>query len=287
MFKTERIERLVECVLWSGFVKDDVPLSLMLISEPESAKTSILRNFECDGVISTMDISPKVITGTLIPKIQYNNVHHLIIPDLLKVLAHKQLTVQTTILFFNAMMEEGVKDGMFFGQEFHVDGDVTLHCGLITSVTKEYFYRMFKRWHDIGFTSRFIPVSYAYSPGTIREIHSQIQMGVNNYLVKNIKRPSEDRILVSIPDDITAYISVQSQELAEKESKFELRVRRGTTYQVMHVDKVAGFRLHRQFKQLLRSMALSKGKVVVDWADVEEFKIMLEYITLPNDPKVI
>src|SRR3989304_2872149 len=98
-----------------------------------------------------MDISPKIIVDELIPSLLKKVNNHLIIPDLIKVVSHKIETTDSTILMLNALMEEGIQNNMFFGQKLALERKV--NCGLITSITTDYFEKMFKKWNDIGFIS--------------------------------------------------------------------------------------------------------------------------------------
>jgi hypothetical protein len=288
MFKTEKIEKLIECALISGFVKDDVPLSIMLIAPPETAKTSILLGFDCYKTYETMDLSPKGIRDYIIPKLNSNEIHHIILPDLVKTISHKATTVMATISFLNALVEEGVKHDIFFGQEFTLDKRVT--CGLITSVTNDFFFKVFKKWNDIGFVTRFLPISYDYSPETIREIHKLIQENVFFKDKKEIKKEHlKESYNITIPKDVSSWISLKAQELAKKEGTLKLQIRtQGGKIQFIKPN-IKGFRLQRQLRQIARSLALIRDcqQPAVTWEDIETMGDLLEYINFPNTKKVI
>lgn len=291
MFKTEKIEKIVELTLLTGFIKNDIPTSLMLIADAEHAKTSILRGFKCYKTIETADISPKVITTTLVPLLRTYSVNHLIIPDMVKVLSHKTATVNATVAFFNALMEEGILRSMFFGQVF--DFEVPRVCGIITSVTKDFFKYVCKKWHQIGFTSRFLPVSYKYSKETRTEIHKLIRQ---NIFYKEIKElAAEDKVLydrrfnISIPNDIASSLSVRAQRIADEQCEYSFYIPVQGGKQMKINLNILGFRLHRQLRQLVRAEALRRtiDDPVVTWPDLEEIFSLLDYIRFPGEPKVI
>ena len=263
----------------------------MLIADAEHAKTSILRGFTCYKTLETADISPKIISTEIVPLLRTYSINHLVIPDMVKVLSHKSVTVNATIAFFNAMMEEGLLRNMFFGQTFHFD--VPRVCGIITSVTSDFFKIACKRWHEIGFTSRFLPISYQYSNETKTEIHKLIQ---SNTFYKEVKElATEDKALfdrrfsISIPDDIAAWISLHVQDIAEKSGdySFYVPVQGGKRSKVNL--KIVGFRLHRQIRQLARAEALKRTiyDPEVTWPDLEEIKTLIDYIGYPSNPKVV
>jgi|GEM_PF-1869597 len=286
MFKTERIEELVKYVMCTGYLHDEDgrSLSCMLIASPEEAKTSIINQVECKDTLSTMDLSPKPIRDTILPKLERKEIHHLIIPDLLKVLAHKSETCNSVILFLNALMEEGVKTGLFFGQTF--DLPCRVHCGLLTSITPAYFYKVFRRWYDIGFTSRFIPISYEYSELTTKEIHSQITNGLTSYNKIAIDYSMEAKKNIAIPQEAADWISLHAQDLAKKESAFSYSyVSHGTTKR-LQID-VKGFRLHKQLRQLARAIAMVDGKEEVKSSHLVKLNELIEYINFPDTRKEI
>jgi hypothetical protein len=266
---------------------------MILIAPPECAKTSILRGITCCGAKETMDLSQTVITKTLLPQIDREMLHHLVIPDLVKVLSHKTVTIDSTIAFLNAISEEGVKDSMFFGQEFHYDR--LLNIGVLTSVTPEFFVKYFKKWNDIGFITRFLPISYKYSAELIANIHKLIEedkllsvmtkteatSSINGHI------DSKSKFKIGIESNASAFISLKSQEIAKKLSEYKVRI----FVQGGHVQEVRpnimGFRLQRQFRMLIKAIALSKNKTEADMTDVEELSGLLEYIGYPNAPKVL
>ncbi len=48
-----------------------------------------------------------------------------------------------------------------------------------------------------------------------------------------------------------------------------------------------GFRLHRQLRKILKSIALSKGRNMCQWEDMNELYELIDYIRLPKNPKVL
>lgn len=289
MFKTEKVERIVELTLLTGFIKDDKPVSLMLIAPPESAKTSILRGFDCYQALETSDLSPKVITDKIVPRLRDYSIHHIILPDMVKILAHKTPTVNATIGFFNAMMEEGILRNMFFGQEFEFDKPRV--CGILTSVTEDFFKQACRRWNEMGFITRFLIVSYKYSNETVSEIHKRIQENVSYNEIKELvgksRRSYDRKFSIGMPDEISSYLSIQAQEIAKREHGYTYYTRvQGGNWKKFNIN-ILGFRLHKQLRQLARAEALRRTikKPEVTWPDIEELKQLLDFIRFPNNPK--
>lgn len=284
MHKTERIEKLIELCLVSGYVKDDsAPLSVMLIANPESAKTKMIQMFECPHTIETGDLSGKMIVDKIIPELENNRLHHILIPDFIKVMAHKDTTVKATVAFLNGLIEEGVKQQLFFGQSFALSE--RRKCGLITSCTPNFYYKMFRYFHDIGFNTRFIPISFIYSNDTILEIHKAIS---NNELFDEIiKMKKIARKEIIIPDDIATKISNEVIVIMHNQKHDSMRIRVVGGKQSSIPIEMYGFRLHKQLRKLVQSIALLDGQKIVKAEHLQELFSLMDYIRLPKNPKVI
>ncbi len=282
MINTEKIERIIELAIISGYIKDKhAPLSIILIANPESAKTKIIQKFNCKHTLETSDLSAKSITDVIIPMLERDELHHIMIPDMIKVLAHKSATVESTMTFLNALMEEGIKNQLFFGQEFYMKK--TQKCGLITSCTFEYFYKIFRKWHDIGFLSRFLPISFVYSVPTISQINYQISRDNAFTEMTKLKKIAKKKIM--IPHDIADKINFITNTIAKKQLTDSIRIKvRGGNYRMYKIE-MYGFRLHRQIRKLLQSICLSYGRTVCQWSDMNELTELIDYIRLPKNPK--
>jgi hypothetical protein len=287
MINTKSIESLIELCLLSGFIKDDEPpLSMILIANPESGKTKLIDSLDCPNTLETSDLSSKAITEVIIKRIDddKNPVNHIIIPDFIKVMAHKQVVVQSTMAFLNALMEEGIKRQLYYGS--YLELRKRRKVGLLTSVTTDYYFKMFRTWHEIGFTSRFIHVSFEYSNDTIHLIHQAIKNNTifNDY--KKMKKPK--RTDIKIPNEISEKLLfiVETMLKSQQNNKIRFRAKGGKLSSVSLGDY--GFRLHKQIRKLLKSIALKNHRNYVTWSDLNNELIpLLDYIRLPKNPKVI
>jgi hypothetical protein len=295
MFKTEKVEKLIKYALLSGFVKNDVPLSLMLVSPPEHAKTSIIRGIKCKNAYETADLSPKPIIDKVIPMLLNDHIHHIVIPDFVKPCSHKAVTVDSTVAFLNAMIEEGVQNQDFFGQSMSLPRIV--RAGLITSLTPAYFNKYFKRWNDIGFLTRFLVVSYSYSDTTKSEIHNIIKENKLLSLYSGCVNATEKihskfcdpvkKKEIKIQGDEASFLSVYAQDLTKKINTFRVAV----YSQGGHVSYISpqnvGFRLQRQLRMLASTIALSNNDDTVHFRHIEELKGLIDFIGYPDKPVVI
>lgn len=110
MINVEPIEKILKYVLASGRVKDEKPLSLIIIAPVECGKTSIIRKhrFKASNVFYTTDATAYgIIRDTnQLKDFASGKLTHIVIPDLLTCLGRKAETVTTFIHFMNALIEE-------------------------------------------------------------------------------------------------------------------------------------------------------------------------------------
>lgn len=130
---------------------------------------------------------------------------HILISDLLKALSHQRVVTRNTITMLNSIMEEGLKNVMFYGVRKEFKQPV--RCGVIAAITKAAYRARKKHWKGIGFVGRCILVSFSYSDATKSKIHEHIRKGFPAKMIEIIKGRSTR---VEIP----AKIARRVQDLA-------------------------------------------------------------------------
>jgi hypothetical protein len=286
LFKTESVEKLVRYALLTGAIKREIsPLSIMLIAPPEHNKTSILKCFEnSKNIAYSTDLSPKPLVEFL-KKAADEKYYHLIIPDFIKVVAHNKVTAFSTITTLNAAIEEGIQNSLYYGQEIHLRKNVQV--GLITSITPDLYKQQFKQWSDIGFLTRFIPVSYMYSNETRFNIMKMIEGCGGETLdekLQKLKRTGQKDI--SIGSDVSSGIALYVEQLVEKLNRYEVMTYVGQNRIKLKMN-IQGFRLHKQIRLLAKAIAFDHGLDEVNYECLAELKNLIEYINVPSNPKEV
>lgn len=287
MFKTENIEKLVRYAIISGFIKRDIsPISLMLIAKPEHNKTSILKTFEnMKNVYYTTDLSPKPLIEFLKRVDAGENYHHIIVPDFIKVVVHNKITAHSTVTTLNAMIEEGIQNSNYYGQEIHLKNNI--RCGLITSITPELYKQQFKVWNDMGFLTRFLPVAYEYSDETRFKIMQMIQGNGGGDLdsdIGKIKKAGQKNI--TIDNDVAAGIALFVDDLVTRLNNFEVTMYYGDVRQKVRMN-IQGFRLHKQLRLLAKAIAFDRKLDHVNYECIAELRELISYLSTPNTPKIV
>jgi len=168
MIGTEFLREAVETVILTGKVKDISPVSLLLIAAPESGKTSIVLEKQCEAIKAYADVTGRGLHSIL----KYNqHLTHIVINDLVATLSHRQSVNRYTISQLNSITEEGITAIATPAGEEEFD------CGkkgVIASLTLELAQDARRWWNKVGFSSRMLPFCYVYSADLLIKIKASI-----------------------------------------------------------------------------------------------------------------
>jgi predicted metallopeptidase len=254
LIQVEDLIKLVNLTTLTGRVKNAKPISMLLIGDTETGKTQILEVFmNLKPVIWANDLSAKIIVDEVAPQVEKGKTH-ILIPDFLKILGHQKVVTRNTITMLNSIMEEGLKNVMFYGARKEFKHPV--RCGVIAAMTKEAYRSREKHWKGIGFVGRCILVSYSYSDETKSRIHEHIRKG---FPAKMIEITTGKRTQVEIPPKIAERV----QDLATTGKRFS-----------------TGFRIHKHLRALVQAHALYRGDKKVKMEDFEEIKRLSKFMNL-------
>lgn len=231
------IETAVKATIATGRVSnsDNGPLSLLLISTPESGKTSIVSR-KCVNSLSFTDITGRGLMET----IKKNPaISHLIILDMVAVMSHKQHVNQYTLSILNSMTEEGVGTVAYPTQTdtFPVGNKK----GLIACLTIDLVRDGRHWWNKTGFATRMLPICFDHSPGLTMKIKKVITAD------KACTRPGGDELMLPDSDvrvEMPDALGIEIQRLAElKAVEFQEK----------------GYRRLKQFRSLAKGHALLRA----------------------------
>lgn len=169
MIKTSELKDLIKTILYSGYVANEKPLSVMFVADVGSGKSEILNSFKLnDNIAFFTDVTYMGLIKVLQDS---KEIRHIVIPDFLKITMKKKSTTDNVVSCFNAMMEEGIDKISMMGQSFDFQGK---KVGLITAITKDSYETNKSKWRSMGFLSRMLIISYKYSDKTTKEIFEYI-----------------------------------------------------------------------------------------------------------------
>lgn len=261
MIKMEELVNLLKYVLFTGYLKRERPVSLLIIANSESGKTEAIDKLrKSNGVIYINDATPLGMVNEFYRYQQTGKrLNHVIIPDLINPLSRSKPSVKSFVQFFKSATEEGVTKIETATIQYNIP---TIKCGLITAITRPEFNFRKRYWIESGFLRRFLPFSYQYDMSMVAEIIESIYKQNHLEDVKKIKFdfPTETKEITLSPE-IARMMTPYTQRLAQAE-------------------KVYGFTFQKHFQRLLKAVALCKGKSVVDTEDLKDLQKCANYINL-------
>jgi hypothetical protein len=256
IIELDALEKTVRATLYSAYVKDEKPLSLLIVAKPESAKTQILKKYrENKGVVYLTDCTAFGLTRDILPKIFSGEVKHVMIADLITPLSKSTKTRQSFIAFLNNLIEEGVAKMTTYVNVW--EKEVT--CGLLAAITEDALEDGRRDWAKMGFLSRMCIFSYSYPIPVICKIFESLvgdKSGRNE--VFKLDFPAEP-VDVVLAEDIAKELVPISMKIGE-------------------AMQLYGFRFFLNTKTMLKSLALMKGRDNVTREEFQEFLELTRYL---------
>jgi len=260
IINTQQLEYLIKLALFSSYVENERPVSLLISAKVESGKTEILKKaIICKGVLYINDLTAYGIQHKYLDDICNGKIRTIIIPDLIVPLSRQHDTVQTLISFLNSLIEEGVAKISTYLTSIELKYPV--RCNIITSIAKEHLTddRRY-RWAKVGFLSRVIPVTYEYGPSTIYQIMRSIALREYQHDTgfNDLKFPSQD-VKIYLPEELATQIQ-------------------GLVPHIRKAEELYGFRLQKQIQTLCMANALMAGRDIVEDIDFAIVSKLADYI---------
>lgn len=269
MIATEQLCEIIETVLFSAYLTDSIPVSVMLVGPSGAGKSKLVMQYQASiGCHVTTDITSMGLQE-LLARDHEQHIKFIIIPDFNIVLSHRQSTLQLTIGNLLSVTSEGtirIDDGRAVKETKH--GPI----GIISAMTRDMYASIARKWTALGFNRRFIPINYDYSLQT----RERIQLGIANggvtmlqLLEKEIVPPSE--VQVSIDPNFSTRLMMFSNELAtnigyiashSKKNDKDFKPR------AVFTGKQMEFSPHLVLRTLARAHALKNGRSEVSEADI-------------------
>lgn len=289
MINVEPILDIIETALWTGALKDEKPLSAILVAGVGSGKSAILgksykapkvrqkveKKKQKDGsvkeertqivtqigsVLYTTDSTPYTLYHKYGDLLRSNKVRHIVIPDFLSILTKNKEAMPDTIRFYNSLIEEGICRIESRYSDFITEMPVQI--GLITAVSSQDYQVRHKtqNWGAMGFLSRVLPVSYCYTNDTKADIlHSTFLREYHHEITFELDFPDE-QIYVDLPIKYEEPITELANQIKDE------------------TDEV-GARRQKQLMTFVMGDALKRGRTVVNDDDVDR---LMEYTKFFN-----
>ena len=281
MIGTDNINKLIELVVFSGHIKGEQPVSVLVTAPVEAGKTEIVMKYsQVSGCVALTDVTAYGIMRDYGQSIITGRVRHLIIPDMIKPMSRGRDTVHSLIAFFNALIEEGVLRISTYAERIGAPSDgislespqIPVRCGLIATMAKGILHDGRHHWSRMGFMSRMLPISYTYNVNTQLNIHRSIA---------NRAYLSDTPIQLSLPsEDVEVRLeSTQAGDIITLASGLASIITSSS-----NPERVYGFRLQKHLQRLVMASALKNDRDTVSQADVDYVRSLSGCINLEYYP---
>jgi len=187
-----KIEEIVKLVFLSSYLKNEKPLSLILIAPPEHSKSHFLLKYTTKNSHISTDLSYFGLINLLKND---KKIKQIVIPDFLKVTEKNQNTKKSIISALSEFIEDGIYNINLANKEpINLKG----RKGGILTATTPYSYRQnYKNWNGLGFKSRFLFIQYEQSSNTINKIMEKIAREEGNKKIKKIRLSTKSKLIKS------------------------------------------------------------------------------------------
>lgn len=277
---TAPMQDILELGIFSGRVKGEKPVSLMLMGKPESGRTEMLKKItKLDGIAWFSDTTAYGILDECYEDFVDNKLHHLVFLDFIDLMARKWSTVKVLLKFLNSLIEDGyIKVSTYATRSTKQwkqrsdDGAELTHveCGMLAACTTVEYVRHLKGLRDMGFESRVVPFSIGYSTRQINEILESIALGkYKGQFVEDIsldlpKRKKKVKIKADHCRELIDISDYIKSQLSKK--------------------RLHGFRLLKRLRALAKASALRDGRRLVSWNDIDRIRFLSNWMNYQEYP---
>jgi len=255
MLGMELIEELVQTAAVSWRVKGPRPgVSLVLIADPESGKTSIT---EAAGAKRVVRVTVTTGIGFVRELDRNKNARILIINDLSVLKGLNSRAAYMLIQIMNGFTEEGIHAlAMPRGKKIDLRGRRGV---LIACITTDSFKSSKRDWFSYGFLSRSIPFCYSYS----NELCVKIKNGIDHDDPVTLARPHPVTEGAGTAIEVSDKMGTLVRKIADRRAK---------------VLEEKGIRLLYNYRQLVRSHALLRNRTTVIKEDIRFLYRVDQYV---------
>jgi len=179
LIKVQPVIDIIALALQSVFVENEPNgVSVLLIANPETAKTSSIFKFQNLDFVSYYDeITQKKLIDEFLPLAKDRQIRTLLIPDLINCIEKQKATREQFLQIIKSGIDDtGITRISTYHKQLHyhklIEG---IKFNMITAITKGTFLKYQKRFKQSGLLSRFLPFSYDYPIDKLKLILNHIE----------------------------------------------------------------------------------------------------------------
>jgi len=265
MIGLEPVKRFIILLIFSSYVKNEEPVSGLIIAEPEHGKTKLLKSIRAKRVEVIMDATAYGISQHLLPRIFYKEVRTLIFPDFLRILSRGKRIVDEILTLINAIIEDGIDASILTKNiQWIPPSSESVKANVIIAITPNELEKRKEKLRRYGFMRRVLPFYYTYTQEDLKLIHEALKTGTSNQIFEKIelKVPNEDGEI---------YMSKELADMLDPVIEILKPV----------IGAYTGFTLRRQLQCLCKANALMNNRTKVTEDDIKEILAFVPFLFNP------
>lgn len=284
------IQDLIEATLWTTWVANEKTAGLILIAEPESGKTELMKKYrKNDGVnvrrtTTAYGIIQDILSGRLkvLDEEGKRTLGHILTYDLTDVFAYKHETVNKTISLFNALLEEGLSpQSAYWIKSSELENYEGVTAGIIAGVVPfGFFTKAGSVRSNIlkgGLLTRFPVARFTTTTAQLRRVF--------NSIIEGKYRKGQgfvDTIELDFPEE-SVDVRMLRKHLVQVEDLAK-DVAYGTALDLKGVYEPKGLRMNKAFISLAKAIALRDGRDYTAQGDINRLKYLSNWMNLKKNP---
>jgi hypothetical protein len=171
MFHIEALEEVLETILYTGCVRDEIPVSIIIVGPSGIGKSKMLARYQSSALRLTDSISSKGLYDIAVSDSEKKELRFLLMPDLNPTLSRKPTTVEAAVASLLSFTSDGtvrIDDGRERKECKHEP------IGIVTAATPEMYNKQAKKWFALGLRRRIIPLYFNYSLSTLGKLQTLV-----------------------------------------------------------------------------------------------------------------
>lgn len=195
VYHLEPLAEIIETAIYTASIRDEVPISLILVGPSGSAKSKLIRSYQCDHIHMTDSITSAGLFEIAQRDIK-NEKKFIFMPDINPTLSRRTSTTTATVGNLLSITGDGtvrIDDGRGEKKCEHAP------LGLITACTPEIYNRHAKQWYILGLTRRIIPIFFSYCSTTLDDLQKLVrenQIHASFGIPRDFKLPPTSRPVI-------------------------------------------------------------------------------------------
>lgn len=262
------VKDFTKYMIYAGFVENTSrPLSGLILANPERGKSTEVQKWQGLGVMELQDMTSYGIDRQIqeMSGKDLDIFHHLIIPDLEKIGSRNRVVRNELLAKFRILMEEGLQNVSTGRDWLHLDKPLQL--GIIMCTTPDDLGDKRSVFRSLSFQSRLVPFTYDFSDQLKLRILDFIESEEHNEKQKfTLKRRKKAK--VTLPRKYAKKLTPYAITLARELENFS----RKSPIKKAEEMRLLGIRCKENLMTFLKSIALYKGRKIVQKKDFEEFQ---------------